>query len=165
MRLSKKAKGSHLKFALGGIQKTKQFHLASNKSETFILTVSDLSPRFGHRWRCACDDDIDSGLYILLQVAQVEVVGSQFHLTCQAHLIAKVRRGRIFAHARQHLGVRAQRPIRVERDHKWHALAAVCVEQRRILDVASKRHGPHGFSRAGFHDTSADRVELSFVLR
>jgi len=120
---------------------------------------------FGSPRRCAGDGDIGSRLCIPLEVAQVEVVGSQFHSTCQAHLIAKVRRAWIVAHARQHLGVGGQRPSRVKRDHEWHALTAVCVEQGRVLGVRSKRHGPHGFSRARFQDPCTDRVELSFVQR
>ena len=140
-------------------------HLARAESETFIVTVSSLSPCFGHRRRCAGDDNVDSGLCIPLEVAQVEVVGSQFHLTCQAHLISKVWRGRIFAHARQHLRVGGQRPIRVKRDHEGHALTAVCVEQRWVLDVRSKRHGPHRFGPAGLQDPGADGIELFFVLR
>ena len=82
MRLGKKAKRSHLKFAFGGIQKTKQFALRATSQERLSLQSAISHLVFGHRRRCASDDDIDSGLGILLEVAQVEVVGAQFHFTC-----------------------------------------------------------------------------------
>ena len=90
MRLSRRQNGRILKSALGGIRKTKQSILRATSRKHLSLQSAISYLGFGSPRRCAGDGDIGSRLCIPLEVAQVEVVGSQFHSTCQAHLIAKV---------------------------------------------------------------------------